>query len=41
MTRQKLPIGIQTFREIREENCYSLPNYNLYNTNKLMFGFIV
>ncbi|MBS1223343.1 MAG: hypothetical protein H6R24_21 [Proteobacteria bacterium] len=22
MTRQKLPIGIQTFREIREENCY-------------------
>ena len=22
MTRRKLPIGIQTFREIREENCY-------------------
>ncbi|WP_365303481.1 AAA family ATPase [uncultured Thiodictyon sp.] len=22
MTRQKLPIGIQTFREIREEGCY-------------------
>ena len=22
MTRQRLPIGIQTFREIREENCY-------------------
>ena len=22
MTRRKLPIGIQTFREIREDNCY-------------------
>jgi hypothetical protein len=22
MTRKKLPIGIQTFREIREEDCY-------------------
>ena len=22
MTKRKLPIGIQTFREIREENCY-------------------
>ena len=22
MTRRKLPIGIQTFREIREEGCY-------------------
>jgi hypothetical protein len=22
MTRKKLPIGIQTFREIREDNCY-------------------
>ncbi|MDR0440845.1 MAG: AAA family ATPase, partial [Candidatus Accumulibacter sp.] len=22
MSRKKLPIGIQTFREIREDNCY-------------------
>ena len=22
MTRRRLPIGIQTFRKIREENCY-------------------
>ena len=22
MTRRRLPIGIQTFREIRERNCY-------------------
>ena len=22
MTRRKLPIGIQTFREVREDNCY-------------------
>ncbi len=22
MTRKKLPIGIQTFREIREDGCY-------------------
>ena len=22
MTRRKLPIGMQTFREVREENCY-------------------
>lgn len=22
MTRKRLPIGIQTFREIREDNCY-------------------
>ena len=22
MSRRKLPIGIQTFREVREENCY-------------------
>ena len=22
MTKRRLPIGIQTFREIREENCY-------------------
>ena len=22
MTRKKLPIGIQTFREIREDDCY-------------------
>ena len=22
MTRQKLPIGIQTFAKLREENCY-------------------
>ena len=22
MVRRKLPIGIQTFREVREDNCY-------------------
>ena len=22
MTKRKLPIGIQTFREVREDNCY-------------------
>jgi len=32
MTRKKLPIGIQTFAKIREENCYYVdktPNWKI------------
>ncbi len=41
MTKRRLPIGIQTFREIREENCYYVDKtayiYQLLNEEKHYF----
>ena len=41
MTKRRLPIGIQTFREIREENCYYVDKtayiYQLLNEDKHYF----
>ena len=41
MTRRRLPIGIQTFREIREQNCYYVDKttyiYQLLNEGKHYF----